>query len=108
MRDIRIVGDRIKNSADSKGVSIKSISDGLGISENMVELGLAGRIMFSYHQLQKLADILDVPITDLINTSKSDYSMYAIDCMNDFSKQENREDILDMIYDYLDVVDSLS
>ena len=37
----------------------------------------------------------------------TDYS-YAIDCMKSFSKESNREKVLDLIYDYLDVLDSVN
>lgn len=108
MKDIRAVGNKIKCICENKGVSTKELSDLLECSVLDVQMSLLGRKIFSYQQLEKIAQKLCVSIDEIINVKTDNYYMYGMDCMNDFTKSENREQILDLIYDYLDVYDSVN
>lgn len=106
MEELRDLGNRIKYIADEKGISVNEISNKTGQPLEQIYFGLTGRKMFSFPQLEEISDVLGVSV-DAFFDSESDKSLWYVDCMNEFTKKENRENILDIIYDYLDVLDSV-
>lgn len=105
MKDMRVIGATIREMANAHGVAIGELADVMGCKESQVEMGLAGRGIFSYIQLKKLANFFQESIDKIVDGDEAYYSAHIVDCMVPFSNGDNREMILDLIYDYLDILD---
>ena len=69
---------------------------------------IKGRLLCSFQQLNTLASVLDMPVDSLLEGDQQYYEQNVVHCMNHFTASGNREKILDIIYDYLDVCDAVS
>ena len=107
MKDYRALGNAIKYYADQNSVSIEDLASILNQSVENVKMGLAGRKLFSYQQIEAMAQKINVPVANFFNPDNIDHSAYTMDCMNCFTHEKNKEKILDIIYDYLDVYDAV-
>lgn len=108
MEDIRSLGNKIRQIAIEHNISEKNLADCLKLTISDMNMGLAGRKYFSYPQLEKIAECFDVPVEILFNSKNEEKYAYSIDFMNKFTNNKNLEDVLDIIYDYLDVLDSVN
>lgn len=108
MRELRFLGNKIRELAEKRNISAENIAKLLDRPVTQIRMGLSGRAMFSYSQLEMIADYLQVSISVLLSKDQIDYSLNSVDCMNNFTNDKNREDILDLIYDYLDIRDSVN
>ena len=108
MRDVRVLGNKIRGLAKENGVDENKIADCIKISQHDVNMGMVGRKIFSYPQLEKIAQCLNVPMSLLLDSDNTEKYTYPIDFMNEFSNEDNLETVLDIIYDYLDVLDSIN
>lgn len=108
MKEVRTIGNNIKVFSEKKGVSEERLSTLLCQPLEEVRMVLAGRKILSFPKLEILSKEFQIPVENLMEEKVgTDYS-YAIDCMKSFSKESNREKVLDLIYDYLDVLDSVN
>ena len=108
MKDVRNLGNRIKYVCDEKGVSYEKLSELLNCSVSDILMSLSGRKLFSYHQIEKIADLLNTSADTLLDDGQQPQASYAMDCINGFTDPENCEMVLDLIYDYLDVYESVN
>ena len=108
MQGARMLGSYARQIANAKKVSIEDLSNALHCSIQEVMAFFMGRRFLSFEQMKKLSTILDTPIDKLLQGDPENYNRTVVHCMNDFSNYENRELILDIIDDYLDVVDSIN
>lgn len=107
MQQARIMGNFAEQKARNAGLNIQDISNALHCSDQKVKSFLKGRSFLSFDQLNTLADLLHVSFGELMQGDPDLYKKTAIHCMNEFDCDENREFILDLIDDYMDIVDSL-
>ncbi len=107
MKEVRIIGNNIKYFSKKMGITEESLSVLLCQSIEDVRMILAGRKIISFPQLEALSIKFHIPVERLMEEKDSVDCTYAIDCMNCFAKETNRESVLDLIYDYLDVLDSV-
>lgn len=107
MQGARMLGNYISYLANEKGLSISDLSNALGCSNDQVYLLLKGRAYASFSQISNLAALLETPIAKLLSGNEEIYSSTVVHCMNDFQDPKNREDILDLIEDYVDLVDAV-
>ena len=108
MKEIRSLGNKINYLLKEKNIKIKELASVLHQPIEDVYMGLAGRKFFSYEQLELIADKLQVNVDELFKEAPRDDCIYSMDCMNDFSESDNQEKIMDIIYDFLDVYDSVN
>lgn len=108
MRDIRNLGNIIRQIMIKKEISDVELANCLNLSQQDINLGLAGRKFFSYPQLEKIAEFIDVPVDTFFDSENGEKYAYSIDFMNKFTHEDNLENVLDIIYDYLDVLDSVT
>lgn len=107
MRSIRVIGNTIKKIAKEKNVPVSVLAESIECDENKFALGLAGRSMFSFPQLELIANKLGITIDLLVPGDEDSYNAAYVDCMNTFSNIDNMDKILDIVYDYLDVLDEV-
>ena len=107
MKTARMIGNYAQNRAQEIGISIDEMSRVLEFSKHETEAFLKGRILLTYKQLTTLADRLGVSAKELIEGNDAKYSSTVVHCMNGFNDEKNREKILDIIDDYMDIVDAM-
>lgn len=108
MRNARVMGNYIQYLAENQSISKKAMAEILECSEdNVLEL-YKGFVYPSFTQITKLADVLSVSVESIVNGDDSVYKNTVVHCMNDFSNEENREKILDIIENYFDIRKSVS
>ncbi len=107
MKNARVIGNYVQHLAKKNDISVSELSKNLNCEENQIKLFFKGRAIASYQQLQKLSELFNVPIKNLMQGDEQIYNQSVVHCMNEFSDNENREFILDIIDDYMDIKDSL-
>ena len=108
MQQARMLGYRVEKIADSCNVSPLELSQVIGCDENQIKSLFKGRSFVSFEQLVLLSKTLNVNVSDFLSGYDADYNKSAVHCMNDFDDPNNREKILDIIDEYMDVLDSVS
>lgn len=108
MKEARMLGNHICQLAKSKGLSELELSQTLGCEEYQVNSLIKGRAFATFSQIQKLSEKLDTSIESLLKGDEESYNSTVVHCMNKFKNNENREIILDIIDDYIDIVDALN
>lgn len=107
MQNARMLGNYIEHLATDKGLSISDLSQTLGCSEQKVRALYKGLAFASYDQMSKIASALGVTIGQLFSGDVEHYNKTVVSCMNDFDKPSRREEILDLIYNYVDIFDAV-
>ena len=105
MKSIRVIGFKVEESLKKQNKSKDVLSKRIQCSLGDLEHFLKGRKMLNYSQLREVADYLNMNIDELVKPNDDNYNLGFVDCMTDFKSIDNREEILDDIYDYLDLVD---
>ena len=108
MYKARMLGNYVMHLSENKGLSVSDLCRILNCDEHKVKALFKGRAFASFAQLSTLADALDTSVNDLLQGDPSVYNKTVVHCMNDFQNGDNREYILDLIDDYVDIVDLLS
>lgn len=107
MQEARMLGNYVEHLANTKGLSISDLSKVLGCSEERTYSFIKGRAFASFSQISSLANALDVSIDKLLTGDVDRYNATVVHCMNDFHDVSKREDILDLIDNYIDIVDAV-
>lgn len=108
MQQARMIGYRVQKYADSKQLSLLDLGAILECDVKQTKAFLKGRSFASFEQLVRLAQKLEISVSDLLTGDEEDYNNHVVHCMNGFQDNENREKILDIIDEYMDVFDSVS
>jgi len=104
----RMLGSRIRQLAEQNEIPVSELSTLLGCSEGQVKSLFAGRSFASFQQITALANRFNVSISDILAGDVEQYNQTVAHCMNQFENTENREYILDIIDDYMDVLDAIN
>lgn len=108
MKEFRVIGNTIEKIAKEKNISLSSLAEKSGCSDRQFLLGVKGRNLFSFSQIEKIADALNESVSKLIPGDEDFYNKNYVDCVNSFSNPKNMDDVLDIIYDYLDIIDYIN
>ncbi|MBE5912365.1 hypothetical protein [Pseudobutyrivibrio sp.] len=107
MKGIRIVGFSIESAMKKNNVDATVIREKFGFSDVEFQQVLKGRKMLTFPQLSKIADYIGVSVKALLKEDNREYDENVVHCMTGFTKGENRENILNDIYDYMDLYDEV-
>ena len=108
MLQARMIGDYVQRCADAKGISIAQLSEVLGCPELQTRRFLKGRAIATFAQLSRLAELLSVSVTDILDGDAAGYERNVVHCMNNFSDSANRECVLNLIDNYMDIKDAVA
>lgn len=108
MQGARMLGSYVEHLASCKNMSLSDLSSILGCNEAGVYAFMKGRAFASFPQIAALADRLGVTVEQLLSGDETSYNANVVHCMNDFQDTSKRELILDLIDDYIDVVDAVT
>jgi len=107
MQNARMLGNYIEQLATEKGLSISDLSQTLGCPEHKVQALYKGLAFASFDQMSKLAALLGVTVSQLLSGDAAHYNKTVVCCMNDFDDVNQRETILDLIYNYVDIANAV-
>lgn len=101
MKNMRVLGNMIEKLALQKQDTLEDMGQVLDCTPNQVKAMYKGRVFPSFAQLNRLADYFGTTVDVLLNGDEEYYENNVVHCMGDFQNPENRENILDIIDDYL-------
>lgn len=107
MQSARMLGNYVKKLAEEKGLTIQDLNLILGCNDSQTKSFLKGRFFLSFQQISDLANALGLSISDLLKGNPSVYSATVVHYMNPFKDEKNRETILDIIDNYIDIKDAV-
>lgn len=107
MKQARMLGNYAQHLAEEKQLSISELSICLGCEDKHVESFFKGRAFLSFAQIASLAQKLNVPVEKLLDGNEEQYEATVVHCMHKFDNPEHREMILDIIDDYMDIVNAV-
>ena len=107
MQKARMLGNYIEQLAAQKGLSTSDLSQTLECPEQKVLALYKGLAFASFDQMAKLASVFGVTVSQLLSGDAEHYNKTIVSCMNDFDDPKQREEILDFIYNYVDIVDAV-
>lgn len=108
MQRARMLGNYAQEAAKEKGLSIPAVSQILGCTEHQVLSFYKGRFFLSFPQISSLSDALGVSVEEMLRGNEEQYNKSVVDCMGEFDDIRNRENILDIIENYVDLLDSVN
>lgn len=107
MQKARMVGNYIQHLIEERHISTNELSHLLGCTETQIKSFLKGRALASFEQLQIIATQFGISVQDILNGDTQVYNKTVVHCMNEFENNANRELILDLIDEYMDLVDAV-
>ena len=105
MEKARKVGNYIEWAVKENGLSSSYIVEEIGVTENQLEQFYKGRLFLSYSQLVKLAGMLNLAVGEVL---KGNHPSYEESFSDKFDNPQNREMILDIIDNYMDIVEAIN
>ena len=103
MQSARMMGNYVENLAKRQNISTLHLGQILECTEEQVSSFFKGRFFPAFSQIEALASELKISVEELFNGDEETYNASVVHCMKNFSNTDNRERILDLIDDYLDV-----
>lgn len=99
MQNARMLGYHVEYLAQRRGLTTRNIAQIMGCSDIQARRFLKGFAYASFGQIEALAAALQASVQCLLNGDSI--------CLEDkFSESKDREVILNIIHDYVDVVDA--
>ncbi|MCM1234000.1 MAG: helix-turn-helix domain-containing protein [Ruminococcus flavefaciens] len=107
MQKARMLGNYLQQLAEERGMTVAGLGTLLGCSKPQICALFAGRRFLTFDQLSTLADTFHVSVETLLAGDPVHYNNTVTHNMNRFEDTGKREQILDIIDDYMDVFDAL-
>lgn len=108
MQGARMLGNYVEHLAMRKGLSISDLGEILKCSDHQVYSLIKGRAYASFPQILELSKALNTSVEALLAGDEVSYNASVVHCMNQFKDPQKREIILDIIDDYIDIIDAVN
>lgn len=105
MKQSRMIGSYVEYLVKQKGLSNAKFAEYIGCDEYQLERFFKGRVFPSFSQISKMAKLCDISVYDIL---KGDEEVYKNILSDTFDNPANKEKILDIIYDYIDVIEAIN
>lgn len=105
MKEMRVLGSTIKKLADERSMTAEDLGHVVHCAPQRIFQLYKGRLFLSFNQLLAVAEAFHISVDELLEGDKPYYEKNVVHCMGSFS-EEAREQVLDMIDDYLDLYDA--
>lgn len=106
MQQARMIGNFVEHIAATKSISDERLCSIIGCEARQLRSFYNGRSILSYPQISAVASELGVTVSQILSGDKNYYNKTVVHCMNEFDNENNREKILDIIDDYMDIYDA--
>ena len=107
MKQARMLGSYVEELAKRNNVPLVKLEEILNCDDHVLRRFFKGRIFASLSQIQVLANLLNVSVLDLLEGDEESYRTNVVSCNHEFDNDDNREIILDIIDDYVDLYDAV-
>ena len=101
MKDLRMLGSMIKKLSQENDISINELREVFQCSSEQIYAIFEGRLFPSFEELQIFSKKTGTTVSDLLQGDEEYYNKRVVHCMGKFENKNNREKILDIIEDYL-------
>ena len=105
MKTSRMLGNYVEHLTKENQVSINSLSEILNCTEYQVQRFFKGRTLLSFSQIMALSKFFDISVNDLLAGDEDYYKTTVVHYNQKFDKDNNREFVLDIIDNYVDLCD---
>ena len=103
--DLRRLGQNIKKASLEKYASTEAVAQAISLSVADVTRVFEGRLLLSPVKLKELSKLIGTSVRELLDvTGEYDF----VECMGTFTNKENEDKILDMIDNYIDLLEAIS
>ena len=107
MQNARMIGNLVKNLANERDFTSAFLAEQVGCNASQIDAFYDGRFILPFSKLKTLSDLFHISMANLLAGNQEMYNKTIVHCMKDFSDDANREKILDLIDDYLDIREAL-
>lgn len=104
--NLRIIGYNIKSKAEEANLEITDIANICGLSLNDIQRVYEGRLLLTYEQLCAIADVLRCNTNQLL-VKPNNFISYG-KTTGSFKNPDNEDVILNILDDYIDLVEALT
>lgn len=101
MKDLRMLGSMINKLSLDNGLPIDELERVFRCSSEQVQALFEGRLFPSFEELQEFAQRVGTSVAMLLEGDEEYYNKTIVHCMGSFENNENREEVLDIIENYL-------
>lgn len=106
MSNLRNIGYKIFLLANKAEDGKENICNSLNFSENDYNRLVTGRLSITPMQIKNIAELFSVDPIEILNYKNNDAYSKMVHCMSNFEKNENCDEILDIIDTYIDFVEA--
>ena len=103
--ELRRLGQNIENASRAIYENIEDFAKDINISAIDMYRLFEGRLLLLPSKLKEVARILNRPISELLDI-RGEYMF--VECMGSFKNKQNEDRILDMIDNYIDLLEAIS
>jgi hypothetical protein len=104
--NLRVIGYNIKEIAEKNNINIKTIADSCGLSINDIQRVMDGRLVLTPQQFITIAKTIGCD-SNVLFILPDGFVAYG-ECVGNFRDHDNEEKILNIIDDYIDIVESIT
>ncbi|MCL2046329.1 MAG: hypothetical protein FWG88_08085 [Oscillospiraceae bacterium] len=104
MDRMRLFGNMISKLSNDMNITLDYIGKELNCTEERLYSLLNGITIPTFNELEVLSNIFSTTPEILLAGDKSHYESTVVHCMNEFKNPQAREDILDIIENYVKLV----
>ena len=103
--ELRRLGSNIEKASKKAFGHTEEFANAINMSLKDVHRLFEGRLILSPSQLKIISQKVDTPLKDLLDISGK-YTF--VECMGNFKDQKNEDKILDLIDNYIDLIEAIS
>lgn len=103
--ELRRLGYNIEKASQRKYNTIEDFAKAVNLSLRDVHRLFEGRLVLSPFQLKAISEKVDISLKELLDVSGK-YNL--VECMGSFKDKRNEDKVLDLIDDYIDLMEAIS
>jgi transcriptional regulator with XRE-family HTH domain len=108
MKELRLFSNMLTKLRNEKNITLETLKEELGCSDDRFYAMLNGYTMPTLEQLNKLAALFEIEPEAIFKGDLAYYETTAVHCMSDFTNPESREEMLDIIEDYISLTSAIN
>ena len=103
--ELRRSGSNIEIASRKNYEQVEDFANAVNLSVRDVHRLIEGRLILSPFQLKVISEKVNTPLKALLDVS-GEYTL--VECMGSFKDKQNEDKILDLIDNYIDLVEAIS
>ena len=103
--ELRRLGRNIEIASKSAYRNIEDFAKEINLSTKDMYRLFEGRLLLAPSMFMKIAEVLKKPLNELLDTSGE---FAIVECMGSFKDKNNEDKVLDIIDNYIDLIEAIS